>query len=260
MLKATDIYLSRRGAAILSDVQLLLLSGQVMVILGPNGSGKTSLLNVLTGELTSDRGDVFFQERPMAQWPAGGLAQRLAILPQHSTLNFPFTVEEVVMLGRSAHSSGHQRDREIVAAALQMVDSSYLSKRFYTQLSGGEKQRVQLARVLAQIWDEPEDSDTKNGRCLILDEPTSSFDLSHRQLMVDVIRHFSGQGVGILMVSHDLNLATQLADQIMLLSCGEVAAQGDVEQVMTPEILQRVFRAKIDVIANPSNGQKLIVY
>ncbi|MDM3871417.1 heme ABC transporter ATP-binding protein [Porticoccus sp. W117] len=260
MLTAHDLKMSLSGTPVLDQVSLQLAAGQVMVILGPNGTGKTTLLKVLTGELTPDDGAVQFQQQPLKQWSAAARAQRLAVLPQHSTLNFPFTAREVVLLGRSAHSSGQVRDRAIVDSALALVDGSYLAERFYTQLSGGEKQRVQLARVLAQIWEPPSDGLPGDERFLVLDEPTSSFDLSHRQLMLDVIKHFAKQGVGVLMVSHDLNLAAQCADQVMLLSCGHVAACGDCDTVLREPLLRDVFMADIEVVPHPSTGQSLIIY
>ncbi|MGS2722992.1 heme ABC transporter ATP-binding protein [Porticoccus sp. GXU_MW_L64] len=260
MLAVQNVRVSRSGTPVLDDVSLRLDAGKVMVVLGSNGTGKTTLLKTLTGELTPDSGTVEFQQQPINQWPAAVLAQRLAVLPQHSTLNFPFTAREVVLLGRSAHSSGQVRDRAIVDSALERVDGSYLAERFYTQLSGGEKQRVQLARVLAQIWEPPSDGKSEQERFLVLDEPTSSFDLCHRQLMLEVISHFAKQGVGVLMVSHDLNLAAHCADQVMLLHGGRVAACGDCDAVLQEPLLRDVFEADIDVVAHPVTGQRLIVY
>ena len=260
MLQATNLHVSLSGAVILDAVDLQLPAGQVMVVLGPNGTGKTTLLKALTGELSAQRGNVLLHGRTINRWRGTEIAQRLAVLPQHSTLSFPFTAEEVVLLGRTTHSSGQQRDLEIVREALALVDGSYLATRYYPQLSGGEKQRVQLARVLAQIWEPVAGNAPGNERFLILDEPTSSFDLSHRQLMLDVIQHFARQGVGILMVSHDLNLAAQCADQVMLLSCGRVTACGPPHEVLNTTLLRKVFMADIDVIDHPKTGQPLIIY
>ena len=255
MLSAGNITLSLSGVSILHDVSVGLLPRQVTVILGPNGAGKTSLLRTLCGEQAPDSGEVLLHGRPLEQWSAAQRARVLGVLPQSSVLNFPFTVEEVVQLGRTPHSTGVARDREIVEAALQLVDGSYLVGRYYTQLSGGEKQRVQLARVLAQIW-EP---DPLGDRCLILDEPTSSFDLAHQQLMLDAVRRFADQGVSVCLVLHDLNLAAQCADQLILVRCGRQAAVGTAQQVLQPDILQEVFAVAVDVIPHPKNGRPLVI-
>lgn len=256
-LTATNIGLNFSGARILNGVDLTLEPGKVTVLLGPNGTGKTSLLRILTGELQPHSGSVALNGTAINEWPADQRARLLGVLPQLATLNFPFTVQEVVQLGRTPHSTGQQKDREIVNEALALVDGSYLAKRYYTQLSGGEKQRVQLARVLAQIW-QPSPDDGAH-RCLILDEPTSSFDLCHQQLMMSVVRRFAEQGVAVCLVLHDLNLAVQCADHIGLLCCGELVASGTPAEVMTPELLRRVFTADIDVIEHPKTGKPLII-
>ena len=258
-LQASNIALRYGHLSLLDGIDFTLKPGKVHVILGPNGAGKTSLLRILCGDLSPSRGEVMLHGQPYAEWSSLERARRLAVLPQHTTLNFPFTAEEVVQLGRTPHTSGVVRDKQIISAALARVDGSYLANRFYTQLSGGEKQRVQLARVLAQIWPNEDDNIANDGRVLILDEPTASFDLAHQQLLVEVVREFAAQGVAVAMVVHDLNLALQCADTVTLLSCGRVAASGSPAGVMRAELLQQVFSARLDVITHPTSGRPLII-
>ena len=148
---ADNISLHLSGFDLLRNISLEVQAGKVTAIVGPNGAGKSSLLKVLTGEMAPTKGEVRLNHRLLDEWPLLEKAQMLGVLPQHTMLNFPFTANEVVGLGRIPHQTGLVKDRQIVSDALDLVDGSYLQKRFYTQMSGGEKQRVQLARVLAQI-------------------------------------------------------------------------------------------------------------
>ena len=254
-LSAQDLSLELSGTPLLGDIDLEVKAGEIATVLGPNGAGKTSLLRVLVGELAPDSGLVSLNGRALGDWTSEQRARSLAVLPQHSLLNFPFTAEEVVMLGRTPHDTGVAHDREIVAAALQAVDGDYLAQRTYTQLSGGEKQRVHLARVLAQIW-EPS---SPGERYLILDEPTSSFDLAHQHLTLDVVRGLAKKGVGILMVIHDLNLAARCADQMLLMQCGRIVVSGTPEEVLIQETVRRVFEVDAHIGKHPTSGAPLVI-
>ncbi|MFA5494316.1 MAG: heme ABC transporter ATP-binding protein [Porticoccaceae bacterium] len=249
------VSLRLRNVQLLEGLDFTVAPGEVLAILGPNGAGKSTLLRVLTGEWPATTGEVIFNARPIAQWKAEDRARSLAVLPQGTNLDFPFTVAEVVMLGRTPHRSGQVRDLAIVAEALAAVDASHLRERVYTQLSGGEKQRVQLARVLAQIWED-------NGgqpRFLILDEPTASFDLAHQQLTLDLVRTLAGQGFGVVMVLHDLNMAARCATRMLLLSCGRAMEYGPPLQVLTPDNIRKVFGVAAVVQSNPLTGNPLVI-
>lgn len=254
-LSAHNISLTLSGTPLLRALNLEMLPGKITTVLGPNGAGKTSLLRVLIGELAPDAGSVSLNGRALHAWTPRQRARTLAVLPQHSLLNFPFTAAEVVMLGRTPHDTGIVRDREIVAQTLQCVDGDYLADRIYTQLSGGEKQRVHLARVLAQIW-EPA---PEGNRYLVLDEPTSSFDLAHQKLTLEVVRSLADSGVGVLMVIHDLNLAARCADQMFLMQCGQMVISGAPREVLQPDIIARVFQVEATIGVHPKSGTPLVI-
>ena len=272
-LEARNLSLSFSGIPLLRNINLMVRPGEVTTIVGPNGAGKTSLLRCMVDELSATDGEVLFNQIDIDHWSTSDRARSLAVLPQQSLLDFPFTAEEVVMLGRTPHDTGARKDAEIVAEALAVVDGDYLSERFYTQLSGGEKQRVHLARVLAQIWEpvvESKDVEDKGveGNCvdekyrdryLVLDEPTSSFDLAHQKLTLDVVQAFASNGAGVLMVMHDLNLAARCSDQIVLMQCGEIVTSGTPEQVLTPDNIRRVFDVEAEVGVHPQTGKPLVI-
>lgn len=254
-LSANNVSLRMSTASLLSDIDLDVRPGSITTVLGPNGAGKTTLLRVLTGELQADSGAVVLNGRALSAWTPRQRARMMAVLPQHSLLNFPFTAAEVVMLGRTPHDSGAAYDREVVAQALRAVDGEYLTERVYTQLSGGEKQRVHLARVLAQIWAPC----AEGGRFLLLDEPTSSFDLAHQQLTLEVVRSLAHQGVGVLMVIHDLNLAARCAHQMLLMQCGRIAVAGAPADVLQRDVIARVFQVEATIGAHPVDGTPLVI-
>lgn len=254
-LAAHNASLRLSGVTLLDNASIELQPGEVTAVLGPNGAGKTSLLRVLVGELALQDGSVTLSGKALALWPARLKARSVAVLPQHSLLDFPFTASEVVLLGRTPHETGKQRDEQIVTEALAAVDATHLAARFYTQLSGGEKQRVQLARVLAQIWDREPD----NNRFLILDEPTSSFDLAHQQLTLDVVRQLAGDGVGVLMVLHDLNLAARCADRIVLMCGGLVVQSGSPHEVLNTQTISSVFGVDVSIGIHPVTGTPLVI-
>ncbi len=254
-LYAHNLSLSLSDTPLLNAVDIEVLPGKISTVLGPNGAGKTSLLRVLTGELAPDSGTVTLNGHALRECSAIQRARTLAVLPQHSLLNFPFSATEVVLLGRTPHDTGIAHDRQIAAEALQAVDGDYLADRIYTQLSGGEKQRVHLARVLAQIWEAVPEGE----RYLVLDEPTSSFDLAHQHLTLEVVRNLADKGVGVLMVIHDLNLAARCSDRMHLMQCGNMVVSGTPGQVLQRDIIARVFQVEASIGVHPLSGTPLVI-
>lgn len=253
MLRTQNLQISRGRKIVLSDITLELKPGEVLGVLGPNGAGKSTLLGALCGELQPDQGSVWLGERHLAQWAGALRAQRLAVLPQVSTLDFGFRVEEVVGMGRLPYQSGRVRDGEIIAAALQAADAGHLSGRSYLALSGGERQRVHLARVLAQLW--PGEA----GQTLLLDEPTSMLDPLHQHTTLQAVREFANRGAAVLVILHDLNLAARYCDRILLLEGGRPVALDTPEQVLRPEPLKAVFGLEVLVQSHPERGHPLII-
>jgi len=253
MLRTQNLQILRGRKIVLTDITLELKPGEVLGVLGPNGAGKSTLLGALCGELPANHGSVWLDDRELRDWSGAQRAQRLAVLPQVSTLDFAFRVEEVVGMGRLPHQSGRVRDDEIVAAALQAADAGHLSGRSYLALSGGERQRAHLARVLAQLW--PGEA----GQTLLLDEPTSMLDPLHQHTTLQAVREFANRGASVLVILHDLNLAARYCDRLLLLEGGRPVALDTPEQVLRPEPLKAVFGLEVLVQQHPERGHPLII-
>ncbi len=252
LLQVDRLRVQRDGVDRLDDISFALCGGEILAVIGPNGAGKTTLLQTLTAELSPAGGTIHFAGRLLEQWTLSQKARHVAILPQASLLNFPYTVREVITLGRTPHSSGRRLDAEVVTAAMALMDITHLSEQWYTHLSGGEKQRTQLARVLTQIW-RAEDA---TPRLLILDEPTSSLDLGHKQQLMSAIRQFAAHGdVGVLLVEHDLAVVANYADTLLALKDGHCEGLGPVAQVLDQALVQRLFAADIQVCVDPQSGK-----
>ncbi len=240
---------------LLEGVDLSIQPGQLTAVLGPNGAGKSTLLRLLAGELTPSQGALHLNGRRYQNWRREEIARQLAVLPQRSSLGFAFTALEVVLMGRIPHASGHAHDLEIAHDCLRQTDCSHLCDRPFPVLSGGEQQRVQLARVLAQLHTDATDP----SRYLLLDEPTAALDPAHQLLTLQLARRHADQGVGVLVILHDLNLATRFADRVLLLQQGRALALGATEQVLTAAQLSDLFELPMQVIDHPGGQGKLVV-
>lgn len=257
MLEARHLTVLLKGNTILSGVSLAVHPGDFIAVVGPNGAGKSTLLKCLSGELIPQTGEVWLNGKRITQVAPLNRAQTLAVLPQQSTLQFPFTVREVVRMGCRPQSRSQLPvpEHEIIQETLEAVDMHHALHRMYTTLSGGERQRVQLARVLAQLWNR----ERQHRSFLLLDEPTSSLDLAQQQCILTVARKLSQQGVGILAVLHDLNLAAQYATKILILHQGKVRQQGTPAQVFTPENIETTFGIPVWVSPHPIGNDLVIV-
>jgi iron complex transport system ATP-binding protein len=254
MLMAHDLCVSRGDALILRDLSLAVEPGTLTALLGRNGAGKSTLLKVLAGEFHSRihagtaqvRGTLTLNGEPLAAFDAQRLARLRAVLPQASHPAFSFSVEEIVLLGRYPHArhagAWSNGDRDIACRALERAGASTLAGRDVTTLSGGERARVQFARVLAQLW--PADGDGRDApaRYLLLDEPTAALDLAHQHHLLATVRELTRDWhIGALTIVHDPNLAARHADRIALLADGTIAAQGLPRDMMRTELIERCF-------------------
>ncbi|MBL0681208.1 heme ABC transporter ATP-binding protein [Aeromonas dhakensis] len=256
LLHCRQLSLSRDGRPILDRLDLSLQAGSLTALLGPNGAGKSSLLKCLTGELEHE-GEIDLFGRERREWAGNELAHRVGVLPQSSSLNFPFLCEEVVAMGRLPHSEPASRRDEIVRAAMTHTGVDHLTGRLYPGLSGGERQRVQFARVLAQIWQAPEEP--QQARLLLLDEPTSALDLKYQHQLLTMARALAARHTAVLVVLHDLNLAARYADRLVMLEQGRVMADGTPREVLTPDLIDRLYDYPARVITDPQGMYTVVL-
>lgn len=263
MLRASNLRVTAGGRALLDDVSLTFAPGELAAVVGPNGAGKTTLLRCLDGELAPAAGRVELHGRALADWRRRDLARARAVLPQQSTLDFPFSALDVVLLGRIPHASGDAADRKIARRALALSDCAGLDERDYPSLSGGEKQRVQTARALAQLFDGDGvgdgDGDTARGgyaRFLLLDEPTAALDLRHQYQLLGLLKTLArADGLGVVCALHNLNLVAQFADRATVLERGMVVADGAPLDVFTEETVGEVFDLDVNIRAHPDDAR-----
>lgn len=249
MIRAESItFRYGRGETVLRDVSCEVVPGEVLAVAGPNGSGKSTLVSLLDGMLEPERGRVLLDDRPIEDCSRREVALAIGYVAQTAEFHFPLTVLEYVLQARFAHGHllGFETDSDLEAAhrTLEMTGTTGFASRHLGELSGGERQRVMLARALAQ---EP--------RALLLDEPTANLDISHQVRMLDLVRSLAhGCGMAALVVTHDLNLAAEFSDRMLLLGRGEVRGAGTPAEVLTPERIEEVFGTPVLVDQNPVNG------
>jgi iron complex transport system ATP-binding protein len=259
MIEARDIAYEAGGRAILRGVSAGFDPGRLHLIIGPNGAGKSTLVKVLSRLLKPRAGEVRYGGADIARAGEPELARRRAVLSQAIEIAFPLWVHEVVMMGRYPHFSGRPtaRDRAVMAEVMRYCDVEDLAERSYPTLSGGEKQRVNFARVLAQVWQPRPDG----GRYLFLDEPLTFLDIGHQIDLMRKLREFGAAAdVVVVGVVHDLALAARFADQLLLLHDGAVLAAGPPEGVMTPENVRAAFGVEPVVVATLDGRERHLVF
>ncbi|MDQ2093384.1 heme ABC transporter ATP-binding protein [Rhodalgimonas zhirmunskyi] len=248
MLEASDITVRYGPRVILDGVDFSARAGAVTAIVGPNGSGKTTLMRALTGE-AAYHGRITLEGQDIAGAKVWDLAALRGVLPQATPLAFPFTVLEVVRIGLSRGVAAGQDG--LIRQALARVGLSGFEGRYYQELSGGEQQRVQLARVLAQVW-EPVEGGVP--RWLFLDEPVSALDIGHQLQVMQIARDYADAGGGVVAVMHDLNLTAMFADQVALIGEGRILAQDVPGAVLRDDLLSRAYRCDVRVNRAPVDG------
>ncbi len=241
--RLTGLQVSYGARLVLGPLDLDVPTGAFLGILGPNGSGKTTLLRVLTGAIHPHAGNVLLQDRPLSGYRATEVARLVGVVPQQFTLDFSFTVEEMVAMGRYAHplgrrgaGGGTEAEQMAVASALEATGMTGLAGRLVTQLSGGERQRALIAQTLAQ-----------ETPVLLLDEPLNNLDLNHQLEVMQLLGQLHAAGKTIVVVLHDLNMAAQYCDQLLLLDTGHIAARGAPEEILDPRLILEVFRVRVAV-------------
>lgn len=253
MFSVEDVIAGYDGRPVLRNVQLSVAPGEFLGLIGPNGCGKSTLLRVLSGVLPVMSGRVFVEGSNVSEIGRRKLARIIACLLQDLSLDLAFTVEEVVLMGRSPHlpriGSETKRDFEVARHVMDLCDVSHLAQRPVTETSGGERQRVFIAMCLAQ---EP--------RVLLLDEPTAHLDIGHQLSVLDLLAKLNRQtGMTVIAVLHDLNLAAEYCQRLLVLNDGRIAALGTPREVLTLEMVSKVYGATVLVERNPLSGKPHVI-
>ena len=230
---------------VLQDLSFSVAQGEMFIVIGPNGAGKTTLIKLMVGITKIQKGRIEILQTSLADYTPKKLAQVSAYVPQGLPIGFPFTVEETVLLGRTPHQQvlgfASQNDLEIAQQAMAFTEVAHLARRKLDQLSGGEQQRVLIARALCQ-----------QPQVILLDEPTASLDLSHQIRIMDLMEKLKTEkGVTVVMVSHDVNLAAMYADQLLLLKAGKIVCIGSPNAVLNFETLEETYGCKLLVDISP---------
>ncbi|MFD9412712.1 heme ABC transporter ATP-binding protein [Streptomyces sp. NPDC059989] len=250
LAEITGLHVRLGQREVLAGIDLTVRAGEVLALVGPNGAGKSTLLAALAADLPAASGEIRIDGRALDGWSAPDLALRRSVLPQTAALSFPFPVEDVVRMGRApwAGTPLADADDEVVAAAMAATEVTGFAARPFSALSGGERARVALARVLAQ-----------RAPLLLLDEPTAALDLRHQELVLRICRERAAAGDAVVVVLHDLGLAAAYADRAAVLHDGRIAADGPPAEVFEAALLSGVYRQPVEVIPHPRTGAPLVV-
>jgi len=253
LLSVTGVCGGYRKETVIKDISLEINKGDFLGIIGPNGSGKTTLLRLMSRVLAAQKGDIFLEGRDIARMDLKQFCQKAAFVPQDTLINFSFSVREIVLMGRIPHLKRMQwetkRDLGIAQAALAMTDTLHLQEKMIDELSSGERQRIIIAKALAQ---EPS--------LLFLDEPTSHLDIGHQIQILDLLKKLNRQkGLTIVMVLHDLNLAGEYCNRIALLNQGRIFKQGSPAEVLTYQNIEAVYRTVVVVKDNPLSSKPYVI-
>lgn len=249
VLSALEVTVRISGRVLLDAVSVDVHAGEVLALVGPNGAGKSTLLGVVAGDTEPVAGCVEVDGRDLCQWKLGDLARRRALLTQANSVAFPFTVREVVAMGRAPWAGYPEGDDDerIIDESIAATDTAYLQRRTFPTLSGGEKARVSLSRTLAQ-----------SAGILLLDEPTAAVDLRHQEIVLGLARDMADAGGAVVVVLHDLALAAAWSDRMVMLSNSRVRAQGPPASVLTSELIEEVYQQAVLIHRHPVTGDLLV--
>lgn len=254
MLTATALNYKIGKHYLVRDISFQIRPGELLAVLGANGAGKSTLISMLSGEKTTTSGKILLFNKELSDYSPQELSKKRTILQQHNSVHLSFSVKEVLLMGRYPHFKYHPSKKDLIAIeeAMEVCGISHLIDRSYPSLSGGEQQRVQYARVLCQIWDQPES-------LLLMDEPVAALDPQYQQQTMAIAKAFSQRGFMVIAVLHEINLAAQYADRILMLKGGRKWLDGTPMEVLTPAHIYSIFNAEVDVIVNKRTLKPIVV-
>lgn len=249
-LTVEDLSYEVPGKKILDSVSVEFTGGKIVALVGPNGAGKSTLLGAIAGDCTPTSGRICIDQRDIAHTKLTELARLRAVLVQENKLSFPFTVNEVVEMGRSPWrgTDNEDRDEQVINHSIAIADVGHLRERNFQTLSGGEKARVAFARALSQ-----------QTQILMLDEPTAALDIKHQEAVLKQAKAEALGGKIVVVVLHDLTLAASYADEVIVLAGGKVCAQGTPHEVLTSERLTEIYQYPISVFGHPETGELIVL-
>ena len=251
-LAASNVVLAVGDAVLVNDVSLVARPGELLGVVGPNGAGKSTLLRLLGRDRPPTSGSITLNERNIAEYSPAGLALLRAVLPQQTVVRFPFTAQDVVLMGRHPHhadpENSHERDLTVVREAMTATATLDLAYRIFPSLSGGEQALVALARILAQ-----------QTPVILLDEPTATLDVHYQEHVMGILQDRAAEGATVVAVLHDLNLAAAYADQVVLMASGTIAAAGTPGDVLEAGLLSTTYRQQMRVMDHPYRNCPLVL-
>ena len=255
MLAVNQLNISIKTRRLLKDINFSIQPGELFVIIGPNGAGKSTLLKALTEEINYS-GEINFQQQSIKKWTTAKLAKTRAKFSQHHQQDIPLPVNEVVMMGRYPYFANKPNldDLKVVSESLKLTEMSAFKDKSYNQLSGGEKQRVHLSRIFAQLNNEFQE------KLMLLDEPLNNLDVYYQHKVLEAVKGFAKKGNMAAIVMHDLNLAAQFADRILLLKDGKMVKYGNPKQVLTSKTICDVYDFPCKVMSHPLAQTPMIVF
>jgi len=253
VLDVNTINFTINNKIILENISFKIYEKDILCIVGPNGSGKSTLVKILTQEIEPSSGIVYFNKKSLSQWDSNEIAKKRAVLSQSNNLSFPFKVIDIIKMGRYPFKNNSDKNLDISKELINIFDLNKILEQNYTTLSGGEMQRVHLARVFAQIWSE----NNYTEKLIILDEPTSFLDIKHQQALFKFIKKLNKNGLTVIMVLHELNHSILNSNKILMLKKAKQICFGDTKEIMSAQNISKCFDIKVDIF-NINNNDYII--
>ncbi|MCF7792461.1 MAG: ABC transporter ATP-binding protein [Candidatus Cloacimonetes bacterium] len=254
IIDINNLTLGYQNKRVIEDLNISFFAGEFCALLGPNGGGKSTFLKSLIGYLKPQFGEILIQGKKLTNWKSEELAKSISLIPQDNQLQFDYSVEELVLMGRFPYLGFWQKyslqDKNIVRDILEKLDLSAMKNELYSQLSGGERRRVLIARALAQQTE-----------ILLLDEAFANLDINHQLEIMQILSEINREeGKLIILVSHNINLSSEYCDRIVMMKQGKIIADGKSENIINQSTLKQVYDADLEVISNPVSGKPNLIY